>query len=138
MNRIKYDALLMQYMALFENITKSGVKDCISTEDFLIFIVNENDAAKAIGKKGVNVKKLQDILKKRIKIVEFNQDKLIFVKNFIAPLESEEINETDNIISIKGKDNKTRGLLIGKNAKNLEQLKGIVKRHFDFEDIRVV
>ena len=138
MSKIKYDIALMQYMSLFEGITKSKIKDCISTEDFLIFIVNENEAAKAIGKKGVNVKRLQEMFKKKIKIVEFSNDKLKFIKNFIAPLKAQEIKEENNIVFIKGDDNKTRGLLIGRNAKNLEGLKNIVKRHFEFEDIRVV
>ena len=130
--------LLMQSISLFENLTRSKVKDCIQTEEFLVFIVNENEAAKAIGKQGANVRRLQDTFKKRIKIVEFSQDKLRFIKNFIAPLQAEDIKEENNVIFIKGKDNKTRGLLIGKNANNLEFLKSAVKRHFEFEDIRVI
>lgn len=138
MSKIKYDLALMQYMSLFENITQAKIKDCILNDDVLIFVTAENQAAKAIGKHGSNVKRLQDILKKKIKIVEFDQDKLKFIKNFIAPLRATEINEENNVISIKGQDTKTRGLLIGKNAKNLETLKSIVKRYFDFEDIKVV
>jgi len=136
--KIKYDIALMQYMSLFEGITKSKVKDCVLSEDFLIFIVNENQAAKAIGKRGVNVKRLEDMLKKKIKIVEFSSDKLKFIRNFIAPLKAKEIKEENNVVFIEGEDHKTRGLLIGRNAKNLENMKNIVKRYFEFEDIRVV
>ena len=135
--KIKYDIDLMKFMQLFENITHAKIKDCISHEQ-LIFIVQENEIGKAIGKGGSNVRRLEDLLKKKIKIVEFNSDIKQFIRNFILPLKVKDINQEENIITIEGPDTKTKGLLIGRERKNLENLKSIVKRYFEIEDIQVI
>lgn len=137
MSKIKYDINLMKYMQLFESITQAKLKDCIATE-YLIFIVEENEIGKAIGKRGSNVKRLESLLNKKIKIVEFSLDVKQFIRNFVMPLEVKDINEENNIITIFGFDTKTKGLLIGRDRKNLENLKDIVGRYFKVEDIRVV
>jgi N utilization substance protein A len=137
MNKIKYDINLMKYMQLFENLTRARLKDCISRE-YLIFIVEENEIGRAIGKKGSNVHRIEGLLNRKIKIVEFNPDVRRFIANFIMPLQAKEIREENNIITIVGPDTKTKGLLIGRERKNLDNLKNIVKRYFDIEDIKVI
>ncbi len=140
MSRIKYDINLMKFMQLFENLTRARLKDCISGEDNeqLTFVVEENEIGKAIGKGGSNVRRLEDLLKKKIKIVEFNNDIKQFIRNFVLPLQVKDINQEDSIITITGFDTKTKGLLIGRDRKNLNTLKDVVKRYFEFEDIKVV
>jgi len=139
MSKIKYDINLMKFMQLFESLTRAKLKDCINNveDEQLIFIVEENEIGKAIGKKGSNVRRLEDLLKRKIKIVEFNPDIKQFIRNFVMPLQIKEVNEEDNKITITGFDTKTKGLLIGRERKNLENLKSVVKRYFDVEDIRV-
>lgn len=137
MTKIKYDVNIMKYMSLFETLTQSKLKDCI-VNDKVIFIVEANQIGKAIGKKGINVKKIENILNKKIKIAEFNSNLVQFIKNFIYPLKVKDIKEENKVVTIIGSDTKTRGLLIGRDAKNLNNLKSIVKRYFEVEDIKVV
>jgi len=137
MTKIKYDVNIMKYMSLFETLTQTKLKDCI-INDKVIFIVEENQIGKAIGKKGINVKKIENILKKKIKIAEFNSNVLQFIQNFIYPLKVKDIKEENKVITIIGPDTKTKGLLIGRDAKNLNNLKSIVKRYFDIDDIKVI
>ena len=127
----------MKSMQLFENLTRAKLKDCIANEG-LIFIVEENEIGKAIGKGGSNVHRLEGLLNKRIKIVEFSSDVKQFIRNFIMPLEVKDVNEENGIITIFGPDTKTRGLLIGRDRKNLENLKDVVGRYFTVEDIKVM
>ena len=138
MSRIKYDIDLMKFMSLFETITQARVKDCILNEDQLIFIVDENDIGKAVGRNGVNVKKISGILKKQIRVIEFSPDVLQFVKNFVYPLQVKEISNENGLITIVGPDTKTKGILIGRDSKNLNTLKSVVKRYFSVESIKVV
>ena len=136
MTRIKYDINLMKYISIFENLTRSKVKDCIDDEDTLIFVVKENEASRAIGKGGANVKKLMLILKKKIKVVEFNDDPREFIKNFIHPAKAEVREEGEDLI-IEAEDKKTKGFLIGRGNQNLKKLKSIVKRYFKVNEIKV-
>lgn len=137
MNKIKYDSDLMKLITLFESITGAKVKDCISNEK-LIFIVEENEMGKAIGKNGVNIKRMESILRKKIKLAEFSNDVLQFVKNLIYPIEVFDIKQEDKIITIYGKDISTRAMLIGRERQNINHLSSIVKRYFDFKEIKIV
>ena len=134
--KIKYDLEIMKLMALFENMTRAKLKDCILDER-LLFIVEENEIGKAIGKKGSNIKRLENMLKKRIKVVEYNSDVLQFIKNLLYPLQTSSMENNDDIISIQA-DTKTKSLIIGRNQQNLKNLISIVRRFFDIAEIKVV
>ena len=139
MQKIKYDMSLMKFMSLFENITQAKLKDCF-VDDFkqTIFVVVEGQIGKAIGKKGSNVKRIESMLNKRIKIVEFSQDMIQFVKNIIYPIQAKEIAEEEGIITITPAETKSRGFLIGRGAANLRNYEKIVKRYFDISEIKVI
>lgn len=66
------------YINLFEKATNARVKDCLIEEGKLIFIVDQGEIGKAVGKNGANVKYLQEKLKKQIKVIEFNNDPVRF------------------------------------------------------------
>ena len=138
MNKIKYDINLMKYMELFENITNTKLKDCIENDKQLIFVVEGNEIGKAIGKNGVNARKVESVLNRNIKIVEFSPDAKQFITNFVYPLQLNGVEEDSGRITIHGPDTKTKGLLIGRDSRNLKSLLSIVKRYFDVADIRVI
>ncbi len=135
--KIKYDVNIIKYISLFESVTKAKVKDCI-VNDRITFIVHENEIGKAIGKSGNNIRKIKDMLQKNVKVVEFNQDVLQFVRNMIYPLQVRDIKEEEKVVTITGPDTKTKALLIGRESKNLENLTNVVKRYFDVKEMKVV
>ena len=135
--KIKFDIDIMKFISLFDNITKIHAKDCFKQDSRIIFIVNEGKAGMAVGKKGMNIKKLENLFKKKIKIVEHSESLIDFVKNVIHPLGAKEISEDDEIVTIIPVDNKTRGYLIGREAVNLRNYEEIVKRYFDIKEIKV-
>ena len=136
MNKIKYDIDPMKFMAMFESLTHISPKDCISGEP-LIFVVNRGDIARAIGKNASNIHRLEGMLKKRVKIIEFNDDVCMFIRNVIAPLKVAEVSLEENKITIKDPDTKVKGMIIGRDSTNLNKTKEIVSRYFEFEDIVV-
>lgn len=127
----------MRYISLFESLTGAKVKDCI-VNDTVMFVVHENEMGKAIGKHGSNIKRVENALKKKIKLVEFNNDVSQFVQNLISPLKAKEIKEEDMIVTIYGNDTKTKGLLIGRDRHNINLTSDIVKRYFKVEEVKVV
>lgn len=124
-------------MKHFEVVTGAKVKDCIANER-LVFIIEENDIAKAIGKNGEKIKRMENSLKRKIKLVEFSNDIMQFIKNVISPIEVKDIKNENGNVSIKLKDAQSKAMLIGREHQNINFVRDIVKRYFDLKDIRVV
>jgi N utilization substance protein A len=129
----------MKFISLFESMTHAKLKDCFIQNEKVIFMVQEGDIAKALGKHGINIQKLEKLLNKKIKIIEFSTDILRFVKNVVHPLQVKEIHEKEGVIVIIPPDTKTRGYLIGRGAVNLRNTESIVKRYYPgIQEIKVM
>ena len=128
----------MKCISLFESLTRASVKDCIDTPSGLIFIVEPSEIGKAIGKGGANVRKIEGLLKHKIKVVAFDQQKAQFLRNFLYPIVNFDILEEADILKIKCGDLKTRGQIIGRNATALRLSEDILRRYFTLEKIVVV
>ncbi len=137
-SKVVFDVDTLNLMRVFDNVTHASVKDCIVEDERILFVVNEGELMKALGKGAVNIKRLSEILKKKIKIVEFSNDLLKLVKNFINPLKAENITEQDGVVVIESSDTKVKGLLIGRAAKNLRKLEEYIRRYQPVKEIKVV
>jgi transcription termination/antitermination protein NusA len=135
MQKIIYNKDIIGFITFFESMTHTGVKDCIDGQQ-LIFVVDQGDIGRAIGRQGSNVKRLEAALKKRIKIVEFNPDAAQFLKNLISPLKAE-VSEQDGMLVMSSDDTRTKSLIIGRNAQNLEGYQNIVRRYFSDKTLKV-
>ena len=131
---MKLDIKLIGYINLFENKTGVPVKDCfMDRNDNLVFVVKQGFGSKAVGKEGVMIKRLRNLFKKKIRIIEFNDNPLIFVKNIIYPLKPIEIILKENNIVIKAENTQQRGLLIGRDKQNLISLKSILNKFYNYD-----
>ena len=129
----------MKFMSVFESLTHAKLKDCIQQPERLVFVVQQGEMGKALGRNGSNIRRLESLIKKNIKIVEFSEDIKQFITSYIYPIRVQRIDEQDSIITITGSDTRTKGLLIGRDAKNLSALKDAVSRFFShIQDIKVV
>ena len=118
---------------LFENITKAKVKELIEKENVLLFIIEQGELIKIIANKGKSIKRLENLMHKRLRVIEFNQDPLKFVKNFIYPIKPLSISLNNDHIEIKVEDRKSKGLLIGRESKNLDELNNLVKGYYNLQ-----
>jgi len=126
-----YTKDLIGYMNIFESITQVKAKDCYDAGNELIFILKPADMAKAIGKGGTNVKKLANLLRKSIKIVEFNDDPIQFIKNFIKPVEGKIYKDPEGVIAIQLDNMEGRRIVLGREKKNLANMQKIVSNYFN-------
>jgi len=122
----------MKFMSMFESLTGAKLKDCIFDNE-LTFVVQENEIGKAIGKKGSNIKRIESVFKKKIKLIEFNGDVIKFVSNLIYPAKAKEIMEEEGIITIHTHDRKTKGFIMGRDKHKINTINDIVKRYFEVE-----
>ena len=131
--RVKLDLENLGYSTLFEKITRTHVRDSFPTNEVIYFVVNPGFVGKALGKGAVNIKKLQERLKKRIRIIEYSSSAKTFLERLIYPMRVDEIIENENEIILKDSVKKTKGQLIGRDGSNLRILNEIVGRFFGKE-----
>ena len=99
----KLDLRVIGFINSFENMTGAKVKDAFEDKnEGIVFVVNQGEIGKAIGKSGANIKRVGFRMKKRVKVIEYNDNPLDFVKNAIYPVQADSIElENDNTIVIK-------------------------------------
>ncbi|MBU2589635.1 MAG: NusA-like transcription termination signal-binding factor [Nanoarchaeota archaeon] len=127
---VSYDMQTIGLINLFEKITRAGVKDCFIMESTLIFVVNQGDIGKAVGKGGSNIQKLTRIMKKQVKIIQFDSNPSKFTLNLLFPLKPAEIKQDDDKIIIKAKDISEKGKIFGREKTNLKRMQEIISKYF--------
>jgi N utilization substance protein A len=134
----------MNYISLFESVTGAVTKDCIIDEnnDRIIFIVRQGNMGLAIGKGGINVKRLKNILNKNIEVVEYAEDPETLIKHALAPARVKNVKimktpggQKTAYVTVEPQD---KGIAIGKDGKNILKAKLIAKRYFDIEKIVMI
>lgn len=137
MKRLILDQDAFALSSIMERITGAQVKDCFKDEDTIYFVVGIGELGRAIGKGGVNIRRVQNELGKRIKIIEYREKAVDFVKNVIYPANVEDIIEENDGIVIKDRSKKTKSILIGRGGKNLKMINRAVSRFFN-KEVKVV
>ena len=133
MVRLKLDQESLEISSLMERYTGTRIKDCFQDEETIYFIVAPGEMGKAIGKGGSNIHKAQQEFHKNIKVVEFHENPMVFIRHFIYPLTVEEIAEEGEYFAVRDSSKKTKGMLIGRESKNLQMLNRAVQRFFNKE-----
>jgi len=136
--KITFDTEILKCMALFENITHAQLKDCFFDREKLVFLIENGEMGKALGKNKTNIIKIEKVLNRKIKIVEFSPERLLFITNYLAPLRITDIKEEGDVVTVTGADTKTKGLIIGIKAQNLRNLEKTVSKYFTIEEIKVI
>ena len=133
-----FDLELLKLINFFEDFTGADVKDAFfDTNGKLTFVVEPGNIGKAVGKSASTLKKVEDKLGRRIRVAEYSNDLLTLITSLVAPLALVRIREEEGVVYLEGKDEKTTGLLIGKQARNLRNLEEMVRRYMPVEEIRV-
>jgi N utilization substance protein A len=130
---IKLDLDSLKLIALFESVTRAEVRDCIASDDKVIYIVQKGQAGAAIGEKGENIHRLRELLRKNVEIIEWADVVEEFVRNIfhkykVSEVKIERRNNRNTAVVTVDPDQKARA--IGKQGKNLHDARDILKRHY--------
>ena len=140
---IKLTTDQMRMMSLFQNVTGATARDCVEDEkqDRVIFVVNTGKMGLAIGKGGVHIKSLQNIVKRNVELVEFDEDPAKFLTNLLnSKLISEvKINKRADgtkqaIVMV---DPRKKGIVVGREGRNAEKARLLAKRYFDISSVLI-
>ena len=134
----------IKYISLFQDVTGASVRDCIIDDDNnrIIFLVRPGEVGLAIGRGGINIKRLRKLLEKDIEVVEYAEKLEDLVINALMParVKSVKLVKTANgrkvvYVTVDPKD---KGIAIGKGGRNVSKAKLILKRYFDVDSVVIV
>jgi N utilization substance protein A len=135
------DMQFMRYINLFERVSRVSTTKVFSYNNQIIYAVPKNKVSLAIGKNAINVKKLNDILRKKIKIVEMpalDDNKGIgkFIEAVVAPIEFNKVEVNDNSVVITA-GRQSKASLIGRNRIREKELGDVLKNFFHIGKLKI-
>ncbi len=125
----------IMYLNLFGKITRVNTRFCFNYNNMIIFCVPKTLVSKAIGEGGKNVKKINEILRKRIKIIPSPlsvQNAKNFIGNIVSPVIFKDLEITDDEIILTA-GSQSKAALIGRNKRRFLEMQKIVKDFFGKE-----
>ena len=130
---IRLDEGTIKLIALFESVTRAEVRDCMPSDERVVFIVGKGQAGAAIGERGDNIRRLRELLRKNVEIIEWADIPEAFVRNIfhafkVSEVKIERRKGRNTAIVTVGPGEKARA--IGKEGRNLRQARNILARHF--------
>lgn len=129
------DMQTMRYLNLLQQVAHVRTTTCFAYNNAIFFVVPRNMVHKAIGEHGNNIKRMQDQLGKRIRVVQEPDgvsDIARFILDIIKPVDFKEVEvKEQEIIITAGSQNKAA--LIGRNRRRHEELNQILKDIFGKE-----
>jgi N utilization substance protein A len=144
MTEIKLTSDELRLMSLFQSITSATARDCIVDDkmDRVIFVVNKGQMGLAIGKGGSTIKQLQNMVARKIELVEFSDDPEEFIRNM---LNADMVNDVR--ISERGDgtkqavvtvDQRKKGAVVGREGRNAEKARLLARRYFQISNVLIV
>jgi transcription antitermination factor NusA-like protein len=135
------DMQLMRYINLFSQTTKIQTTKVFSYNNQIVFAVPKSKVSTAIGRGAFNVKKMSDILRKKIKVVSMpavdnNEGIGKFVEETVAPVEFNKIEVKENSVVITA-GRQSKAALIGRNRTREKELADVLKNFFHIGKLRI-
>lgn len=126
----------IRHLNLFNQVTKINTRYCINYNGILIFCVPKNSVMKAVGENARNLKRISDILGKRIRVIPIPrgiQDAKQFIENIVKPITFKDLEITDKEIIINAGNTQNKAALIGRDKRRLIEMQKIVNDYFGRE-----
>jgi transcription antitermination factor NusA-like protein len=124
----------MRYLNLFEKIMKIRTRFCFKYNETIVFCVPKHLVHRAVGPDARNIRRMSQILRKKIKVVAVpkgSKDVKLFLTAVVSPTKFKGIEIKDNEVIISGGSNKAA--LIGRNKRRLTEMQKIIKNFFGKE-----
>lgn len=116
----------------FEELSHAKVVNYLYKNDTLYFVIDGRNPSQIIGRNGENIKNIQKRIGKKIKIFQYSKNVEQFIKNLLlVPINDMVIVKKEKVARVKmGRDSKA--LVIGRGGKNIEVIRELLKREFNF------
>jgi N utilization substance protein A len=128
-----------RYIALFEDETDVQPRDCLISDERLVFLIPAGGMGQAIGPGGRRVKRVESATNRTVALVEDADRAEDFVANALAPaaVYNVTISENEDTVAYAEVAQEDRGVAIGTDGRNIRAARELARRHFDIDDVEL-
>lgn len=133
------DMQTMRYINLLDRTARVKTTKCFAYNNSIIFAVPRALMSKAIGPDAINVRKIQDQLGKRVRIVKEADgitDMSRFIEDIVSPLRFKALEVKEGVCVLTA-GSQSKAALIGRNKRRFDELRQIVSDNFSV-DLRII
>lgn len=133
------DMQFIRYANLFSKITYISTNHCFEYNHTIIFVVPRKLVMKAIGPNNINLRKLSDVIGKRVKIIAAPngmEDLNSFVSIITYPVKFKSIEVRDGEAVINA-NIQSKASLIGREKARVSEMENILGQYFGIRKVRV-
>lgn len=133
------DMQFMRYINLFRKVCGVSTTNCFVYNNVIIFAVPKKAVSVAIGKHGANMKRLGEILRKKIKVIDMPDDEAglpKFVEDVVEPTTFNKIEIREGGVVISA-GRQSKAALIGRNRIREKELAAILRDSFKIQKVRI-
>src|SRR5215472_14516318 len=122
--KIKLTPDEFRLISLFQSITSASARDCIVDDKMerVIFVVNKGQMGLAIGKGGSTIKQLQNVVGRKVELVEFSEEPSEFIRNMLNADMVNDVRMSDRMDGTRQAvvvvDAKKKGAVVGREGRN--------------------
>ncbi len=130
------DMQTMRYLNLLDKVSQVKTSKCFLYNNTVIFAVPKTFVAQAIGEQAWNIKRMQEQIGKRVRIVAVAsgvEDANRFVSDIVSPTSFKGIIIQHGTLTISSGTMQNKASLLGRNKQRFEELELIVKDTFGLE-----
>ena len=141
------DMQLMRYLNLFAKVTKVPTTKCFVYNNQIVFVISKGQVSMAIGRGAENIRKLNGILGKKIKVVAMpvisddlgkdNDEMGKFIGAVVSPVEFNKVEIKENSMVINA-GRQSKATLIGRGRQREKELSEVLKNFFNITKLRIV
>jgi len=125
----------MRHLRLFSKITRISTHYIFNYNEQIVFCVPKAKLREAVGQGASNVRRISEILRKRVKILACPrgvEDAKSFIEKIVAPVTFKELEITDSEIILTA-GSQSKAALLGRNKRRLLEMQEIVRGFFKRE-----
>ncbi len=122
----------LMHLKLFESVTKISTRYTFMYNNTLFFCVPKNYLSKAIGKDASNVKRINSISKKRVRILPLPRDEKDikkFIEAIVSPVDFSDLEIKSNEVVLTA-GNQSKAALLGREKRRFKEMEKIVRDYF--------
>ena len=127
------DMRAMRYINLLDKVSHVRTRKCFIHNNTIFFAVDSRQVSKAIGPAASNIRRMQESVGLKIKIIKDAQgiaDAKRFVEDIVSPIKIKSVEVKENEIIIISGNNQNKASLIGRNKRRFEELERVIKDFF--------